>query len=124
MPEATRRRAWKRRLTFGACVIVVLGLCAYVLSYPHAVKRQLESNGYLRADSSDIPAYIPVAWLVDNTPIRTPVFWWAKEIGMEKVVRDGSALRRGEMCKEFPGGLKVQYVPREYWPNDVGLGHY
>jgi hypothetical protein len=67
---------------------------------------------------------MPVTWLIDNTPVREPIFWWSNQCGMEKVVRDGSALRRGEMISDLPSGPRVQYVPREYWPNDIAFGHY
>ena len=28
-------------------------------------------------DGRDYPAYRPVDWLIDNTPLRDPLLWWA-----------------------------------------------
>jgi hypothetical protein len=28
-------------------------------------------------DGGELPIYQPVDWLIDNTPLQRPLFWWA-----------------------------------------------
>ena len=83
-----------------ACVMLVLPL-VYVLSYAPVVRvcgRTAEVEtlptsvvysggvGVVRiwpisrpmADSSLYPTYKPIDWLIDNTPLRKPLFFWAQ----------------------------------------------
>jgi hypothetical protein len=56
-----------------ALFLFVLPL-AYVLSYAPAVRF---CGRFPLADGSAYPPYKPVDWLIDNTPLQEPFFYWA-----------------------------------------------
>lgn len=45
------------------------------------------------ADSSLYPIYKPVDWLIDNTPLRNPLFSWAEVLGVREEFDDGAEHR-------------------------------
>lgn len=47
------------------------------------------------ADESLYPAYKPVDWLIDNTPLREPLFMWAGICGVH------DEFERGQFVREF-----------------------
>ena len=49
------------------------------------------------ADSSLYPAYKPVDWLIDNTPVRRPLFVWAEVWGVRDAFEIGYLLRNDEL---------------------------
>lgn len=83
------RRPLLVNLTWATAALLVLGVL-YVLSYAPFVRLRggieyapedewggfhpmIESYG----DGRDYPAYKPVDWLIDRTPLRRPLFQWA-----------------------------------------------
>jgi hypothetical protein len=71
-----------------ACMLLVPPL--YVLSYAPAVRIQAAREvsvptltAPLYLDGDLLPAYRPVDWLIDNTPLRRPLLWWAGVWGVE-----------------------------------------
>ena len=59
-----------------ALVLLIL-FAAYVLSYPPALGRVPERM---------LVIYRPVEWLIDNTPLRTPMYWWDRFCGEDFLV--------------------------------------
>jgi hypothetical protein len=45
------------------------------------------------ADASRYPPYAPVDWLIDNTPLREPLFLWAEVWGVGKAFEYGYWVR-------------------------------
>lgn len=82
-------------------------VCAgtYTERRTHRISVLDPSDVILPGDGSRYPAYKPVDWLIDNTPIRGPMFWWADIWG----VRD--ELERGADAREF---LRES----EFWSSD------
>ena len=91
---------------------VVLLPFVYVLSYAPAVRvcgrtRPVEelltiSGVYYMepvvfqqrlADASLYPPYQPVDWLIDNTPLRKPLFYWAELWGVREQFEAGESGR-------------------------------
>jgi hypothetical protein len=63
-------------------------LTAYVLSYAPAVRyvkarQQPDPFRLYAADGYDLPLYAPVDWLIDRTPLYTPLLHWAEIWGVE-----------------------------------------
>ena len=104
---------------------LIVAPLVYVLSYAPVVKackRTVETAEYPftaiwvsfsvspvmvhreAADGSIYPLYSPVDWLIDSTPLRKPLFFWAEiwgvrdafEFGNRRRVSDPSASRRTE----------------------------
>jgi hypothetical protein len=46
-------------------------------------------------DSSTLPAYRPVDWLIDNTPLDRPLFAWARALGVGTEFEYSKAARTG-----------------------------
>ncbi len=84
MPTAPRKPLLVN-LAWAAALVMLLAV-GYVLSYPMAVRR-MEGDFHL-------PAYIPVEWLVDNTALREPIYWWADLCGAGRDVRNSWARRQ------------------------------
>ena len=51
------------------------------------------------ADASLYPAYHPVDWLIDNTPLRKPLFWWADLWGVGDYLRYNSLRHAAEAMR-------------------------
>jgi hypothetical protein len=49
------------------------------------------------ADGEQYPAYLPVDWLIDRTPLRQPLFWWAGLFGLRDEFELAHALRTGRL---------------------------
>jgi len=79
----------KRFHTITFTVILLLLLLAYVLSYAPAVRFGLESPPF----DYSIAAYKPVEWLIDETPLRRPLFLWTDVWGVRDEVFRNSRLR-------------------------------
>jgi hypothetical protein len=79
-------------------VLVLLLAVAYVLSYAPVVRWSLASSGLPLMDGQDFPAYRPVDWLIDKTPLRRPLFLWADvwhvrfEFEISALIRTQSAM--------------------------------
>jgi hypothetical protein len=95
-------------------VAVVLGL-VYLLSYAPVANLELarrEKYGWpdpppnelqFQAgplDSYELPLYSPVDWLIDNTPLRSPLFWWAAVWGARDDFEYRHASRMEETARE------------------------
>ena len=69
---------------------LLLGVVAYPLSYAPVVKLRIGSaNEHVGtpwkmtiADGNELPVYRPVDWLIDRTPLKTPMFLWARLWGV------------------------------------------
>lgn len=85
----------KRRKSSLVNVLVIAMLVAlpvgYVISYPLAVR----ASGGL---NPDLPAYRPVELLIDNTPLRQPMFWWAEKCKVGAQVRFACFARQEPMA--------------------------
>ena len=82
-------------LLVNSTLVAVLLLGLYPLSYAPVVRLcggvtfaetdyctfipLIESYG----DGTAYPVYMPIDWLIDHTPIRHPLFAWAKLLGVE-----------------------------------------
>jgi len=67
----------ERRLGCAPVMLVVLLIAlAYPLSYPAFVTRDSDET---------TPCFGPIEWLIDNTPLRTPMLKWASIWGHERV---------------------------------------
>ena len=73
-------------------LVLLLLLLAYPLSYTPAVRFRMEPqiDGDIDGDIILIPpsiaAYKLVEWLIDETPLREPLFWWADVWGVREHV--------------------------------------
>ena len=85
-------------------VIALVGLAVlYVLSYAPAHRMLFGHvpligavdpiNTKTSMPDTRIPAYMPVNWLIDHTPLREPLFWWAGVFGVEEDFRDAHSSR-------------------------------
>lgn len=59
--------------------VVAILLLTYIASYPVAS----DYNRGVPANIQDLPEYAPVEWLIDYTPAKAPIMWWAEVLGME-----------------------------------------
>jgi hypothetical protein len=104
------RKPWLANLVWATALFFVFGPVLYVLSYAPCVR--LLGGGFEVSstpigggmtinrvehwgDGRDYPAYQPVDWLIDNTPLQRPLFWWAGLFGVEPEFRLAAALRPG-----------------------------
>lgn len=87
------RKPWLVNLAF----IAVLLLLVYPLSYAPVVRlgggnQDVTPTVFMSmhgpiidyADGSRYPIYVPVDWLIDHTPLRQPLFWWAALFGVKE----------------------------------------
>jgi len=80
-----------------ACLLVLFVL--YVISYSPVYalsKKYVYSRSYTRNTEKYIAnwdMYSPVNYLIDNTPLRAPLFTWASLWGVERDFRIGSITR-------------------------------
>ena len=78
--------------------LVLLGV-AYVLSYAPVVRFKGPYSGnrpgafLFPIDGSDLPVYRPVDYLIDETPLREPLFLWADLWGVREPFEFASAVR-------------------------------
>ena len=87
-----------------AGVVGLLLLPVYVLSYAPAVRFGLDQEFVVYSSpditcseaSGSIAAYKPVEWLIDETPLREPLFWWADVCGVGGDVRIFAFVRSWE----------------------------
>jgi hypothetical protein len=47
------------------------------------------------ADGGNLPLYAPVDWLIDKTPLKEPLLWWAHVWGVEEDFWFANAIRGG-----------------------------
>ena len=100
MPHPTRQ-AFARWAAIAICCLVVV---AYPLSYAPVVRwesRRLVAEGvrdgvfyFSTIDGTNLPAYKPVDWLIDNTPLDKPLFAWARVWGVAFEFETGSDSRQ------------------------------
>lgn len=92
-------------------LILIASPVVYVLSYAPIVKicgdtrqfvpDQPRTGAYVitadiqepLADASRYPAYAPVDWLIDDTPLREPLFLWAEIWGVGQAFEYGHWVR-------------------------------
>jgi hypothetical protein len=79
---AKPRKPWLANLLLTGALPVLV--CAYVFSYPIAMRYY---------PSPDLLAYRPVQWLIDETPLRAPIYAWSRVCGTEAKVRTSSSFR-------------------------------
>lgn len=76
---AKPRKPLLANLTWG--VVALLGLCLlYALSYAPAYRLVFgaDPGNYVRTDEQPgLGIFRPVEWLVDRTPMRPVLLWWA-----------------------------------------------
>jgi hypothetical protein len=76
-----------------ATALAILLAMGYVASYPIAVRI---------TDSTDLPAYRTVEWLIDNTPLAQPILQWADCCGVGFEVAIASNLREVDRVRVKP----------------------
>jgi len=85
------RKPWLVNLA----MVAVLSLFIYPLSYAPVVRlgggnRDVMPTMSIHgpyvdyADGSRYPVFQPVDWLIDHTPLRQPLFWWAALFGVKE----------------------------------------
>jgi len=76
MTQDSRRRARNPLLVnfSWAMALAVVVLAGYVGSYPLVARC---------SDAPEIAVYRPVEYLIDKTPLKTEMFWWAGKCGGE-----------------------------------------
>ena len=96
MPQFTRQTI----IRWAAPVLLAL-VVVYPLSYAPVVK-WTESDLMIGpdipapADGGQLPGYRPLDWLIDNTPLREPMFAWARVWGVETQFEWASFFREVE----------------------------
>ncbi len=71
-----------RPVLLTAAIVAASLFVGYVLSYAPVVHifkyhEGLPLDDVVAVDSHDLLVYAPVDWLIDHTPLRRPLFWWA-----------------------------------------------
>jgi hypothetical protein len=99
MPQSPRRTIARWAAAAICCMAV-----AYPLSYAPVVRweserlnAELYRNGvsfFGTIDGADLPAYKPIDWLIDNTPLDAPLFAWARVWGVAFEFETGSLIRQ------------------------------
>jgi len=79
IPDVPTRRRWPWAAVLMLFVVLVV---TYPLSYAPVVRIQSAASG---KSGKRIDFYRPVDWLIDNTPLQEPLFFWAKVWGVERV---------------------------------------
>ena len=107
-----------RRLSRRGRICVILGFVAvpslYCLSYAPLLQLWLGAHG----DRGNTPLmglklwqlddlFVPVQWMIDNTPLRQPLLWWAGFWDVPERLTDASAsrLRSGSIWGTTPPWL-------------------
>ncbi len=84
-----------------AFAMIVLPV-AYVLNYAPVVRMTPVRIG--------TSVYAPVDWMIDNTPLREPLFWWADLWGVRDDFRAGMLSRAVDrQLEETPELLRGSY---------------
>lgn len=78
---------------------VMLGIPLYVLSYAPVARSSMSSSGMMWVDGQHVPAYRPLDWIIDNTPLRRPLLWWAGMWGVRDAFELSSLIRRETMLR-------------------------
>ena len=68
----------RRAILKWAAVALLCVVVAYPMSYAPVVRFNRSV-----AFGRDLPMYAPVDWVIDNTPLRDPLFAWARLWGVE-----------------------------------------
>lgn len=105
-----RRNSIFANLMCATALVLIVGVL-YVLSYAPVVRicqREVvlgilvteEPEGRIHrvriADSSRYPAYRTIDWVIDNTPLREPIFLWASAWGVREEFEFGKSFRERE----------------------------
>lgn len=69
-------RSNKPSITSLVLFALIVSPLAYVLSYAPVVRICEGSDEALTTGAIGYPVYEPVDWLIDNTPLREPIFSW------------------------------------------------
>ena len=86
----------KRRKELPIAVVILALSMLYILSYAPVAR-------YYRVDPMSItvveefeplPFYAPVEWLIGETPVHTPLMWWAWIVGAEPDVEYRCLVRK------------------------------
>ena len=79
--------------------VVLLLVSGYVSSYPIALKSQSIRASMNPGGRPDpwMAAYAPVEWLIDETPARNAIYWWADVCGCIDLV--GRAANTRQLIK-------------------------
>lgn len=96
--------------------IILVAVLIYVLSYAPVVRLMGGFRMYTGTDllgnpatvkapihGDDLIVYKPVDWLIDETPLREPLMWWADSCGVGSPLRDAMTWRqRGTRSRNGP----------------------
>lgn len=84
-------------LVYALSYAPIVRICEAVYPVPQISIRQgactISADRVPVADASQYPPYKPVDWVIDNTPLRTPLFYWAEVWGVRKPFEYGYFLR-------------------------------
>ena len=90
-----------------AFLLVVTPLL-YVLSYAPVVRvcgrGDTRYPGWVVLPREEYPLYKPLDWLIDETPIRTPLFYWADICGVRAEFEKAAFYRENGILFEYVGG--------------------
>jgi hypothetical protein len=88
----------KRKTKTGTIWAAVAAIvCCYVLSYAPVLRWMYPAEGpwgTIVYPPLDPVVYRPVMWLIDNTPCREPLLWWAGVWGMDDPMRYHVEIRK------------------------------
>ena len=79
----------KKKSNSIAVVIVLIAVLAYPLSYAPVVRMVRWRPSWMEISR----AYKPIDWLIDNTSLRHPLFWWADVWGVRPYFEKLASLR-------------------------------
>ena len=110
------RSAW---LLPDVLAVLAVLMLAYVLSYAarrafHGWREDLRSTvdgrnpATVKApiDGDDLPVYKPLDWLIDETPLRDPLLWWADVWGVRGTFVKASSWRSSRNHPWRPRGRR------------------
>lgn len=110
--DGQRRRRGPSITSLVTFFLIVTPL-VYVLSYAPVVRflalsEEVDSAepfaGFMAPepnDSREFPAYVPIDWLIDNTPIRRPLFAWSGAWGVREDFEYAAEVRLYERGAEY-----------------------
>jgi hypothetical protein len=110
----------RRQWAWGSIVSLFFIVLLYPLSYAPVAKLWITVRGYqassqlsrasgrhvgyliIAVDEDDLPIYRPVDWLIDHTPLRTPLLIWAEMWGMRYKMENAARFRiYGPWCSRL-----------------------